>query len=168
MRSDLVVVETEGVESALLGAAIGSRRNGGFGLEIAVHAFVASVLVGRGWLDEIGEDAELDPPDGEGGESAEGRGGKGDAVVGANALGEAKLTEEPAEDSAGGIVGGAVQALAAEEIATEAVLDGEGVAVAAVAGLELALEVGGPNGVGRVEGSRRSSRMVPPPAPTAR
>ena len=44
-------------------------RDGGLSLEVFVHAFVAAVLLGRCGLDEIGQDAELDPPDGEPGEA---------------------------------------------------------------------------------------------------
>jgi hypothetical protein len=36
-----------------------------------VHTLVPIVLVGRGWLDEIGHDAGLDPPDAELGEPSQ-------------------------------------------------------------------------------------------------
>jgi len=63
VRSDLVEVGAKGVEAALLGAAIAGWRDRRLGLEIPVHALVSAVLMGRGRLDEVGHDAELDPPD---------------------------------------------------------------------------------------------------------
>jgi hypothetical protein len=51
------------------------------------------------------------------------------------------------------------QALTAEQITAAAVLDGERVAVDAVEGLELALEVGAPDRVGLIEGRRGLARV---------
>jgi hypothetical protein len=159
VRPDLVEVRAEGIEATLLGAAVSCRRDGGLGLEILVHAFVATVLLGLTGFDEIGQDAELDPPDGEARETAQGHGGEGRAVISANALWETELTEGPGEDGTGSEVGGSGEPLAGEEEATEAVLDGERIAVDAVEGLELALEVGGPDGVGSVEACVGSAGM---------
>ena len=58
--------------------------------------------------------------------------------------------EEAGEDTSGTGVGGPCEALTSEQIAAEAILDGEWVAVDAVEGFELPLEVGGPDGVGRL------------------
>ena len=52
-------------------------------------------------LDEIGQDAEADPPDREGREAAEGLGGEGHAVIRADPPGQAVRAEEPLEDGAG-------------------------------------------------------------------
>jgi hypothetical protein len=78
----------EGMEAPLLSAA--GRRGGPsrLGLQVAVHALVAPVLMRAGGLDELGANAELEPPDAELGEAAEGTGGKGLAIIGADALGE--------------------------------------------------------------------------------
>ena len=113
-------------------------------------------LTGSG---EIGQDTELDPPDGEAGETAERHGSERGAVVGADALREPELAEETSEDASGVGIGGAIETLAGEQIPTEAVLDGERVAVAAIEGLELTFEVGGPDGVGCIEGSGGSAGM---------
>jgi hypothetical protein len=60
-----------------------------------------------------------------------------------------------------------MKTLATEEVAAETVGDGEGIAVLAVAGLELALEIGGPEIVGREDGGGGLSRMADASAPTA-
>ena len=74
MRSDAVEVGPELVEPALLGRAVAGRWDGGLGFEGAVHALVAAILLGAGGLDEIGQDAELDPPDGEPVKASQGKG----------------------------------------------------------------------------------------------
>jgi hypothetical protein len=53
----------EGVEAALLSPEVSFRWSGGARLEGFVHAFVATVLLGLAGLDELGKDAEADPPD---------------------------------------------------------------------------------------------------------
>ena len=76
----------EGVEETLLGSGIGGRRPGRLGLEGLVHPLVAAVLLGVGGLDQLGTDAQADPPDGESGETADRRGGaERGAVIGAEA-----------------------------------------------------------------------------------
>src|SRR6266571_5254664 len=54
---------------------------------------------------------------------------------------------------------GGTETLASEQVAAEAVDDGEGVAVEAVAGLEVTLEVGGPDVVGGEHGSQGPTGM---------
>jgi len=83
----LVELESEVVELALLSAVIGGGRLGGFGLERSMHAFVSAVLLRFAGLDTLREDAKSYPPGGELGESAQGVGGEGRAVVGADAVG---------------------------------------------------------------------------------
>ena len=157
MRPDLVELEAPGVEAALLGSAIGGGRDGGLGLEVLVHALVAGVLLRGAGLDEVGQDAKLDEPDGELREAAQGHGSEGCAVVGAKSLGQAVFLEQALQDETGVTMRGTEKSLAGEEGAAEAVLDGEGVAVDAVEGLELTLEVRGPDGVGSIEGSGGST-----------
>ena len=67
--------------------------------------------------------------------------------------------EEAGEDESGTGVGGPGEALTSEQVTAEAILDGERVAVDAVEGLELPLEVGGPDGVGRIEGRGGTTGM---------
>jgi hypothetical protein len=113
-----------------------------------MHVLVLAVLVRAGGFDELGGDAEPDEPDRERGEAAEGVGGEGRSVVGPDPLRETVLAEEPLEDLLGGHQGGAGEPTAAEEVAGEHVLSGEGVAEHAVAQAELAVVVDGPDGVG--------------------
>ena len=75
--------------------------------------------------------------------------------------------EEPGEDALGVDEPCAGQAPAAKQVPTEAVLDGERVAIHTVSGLELALEVGGPDGVGGIEWGRGLTGVWPPPAPSS-
>jgi len=61
----LVEVAPEGVEAPLLGSKDLAGGAGGLGLEGALHAFVATVLVGTGGFDQLGPDPEPDPVEGE-------------------------------------------------------------------------------------------------------
>ena len=65
VRSLLIVLEPERVEPSLLSGEVAGRWSCGLRLEGSVHSFVSSVLLGVRGLDELGVDAELDPPDGE-------------------------------------------------------------------------------------------------------
>ena len=51
---DVVEVGSEGIEAALLCGAVAGGRDGRLGFEVAVHAFVAAVLLRRGGLDQVG------------------------------------------------------------------------------------------------------------------
>jgi hypothetical protein len=152
-----VVLLAEVGEAALLGGAGGGGGTGGVGFESLVEAFVSAVLLGVGGLDEFGGDAEPDPPGGELGQAAEGAGGEGDAVVRADPLREPVLPEQAFKRHAGRCQQGPGQRVAGEQVAAVAVDDGEGIAVLAVAGLELAFEVGGPHGVRRIHRRGRAA-----------
>jgi len=81
-------------------------------------------------------------------EAIEGVGrGKGDAVVGANGLREAKLFERALEDGEGEFLLGRRQRLTREEVAAGEVGDRQGVTVAAVAEHERAFVIGTPQSV---------------------
>ena len=84
---------------------------------------------GDAGLDEIGQDAEADPPDGERREPAERLGGEGDAVIGVDPLGQAVRAEQALEDGTGLDQLGAGERLTAEQHAAVAVGDGEREAV---------------------------------------
>ncbi len=62
MRPLFVVVPAEGVEALLLLGRVRGRRARGLGLEGAMHALVATILLRGGRMDEVRLDAELDPP----------------------------------------------------------------------------------------------------------
>lgn len=80
-----------------------------------MEAFMAAVLFGVGRFDELGGNAELNPPDTEGGEAAKGLGRERDAVVGADAVGEAVLAKEAREHAFRGSDARAIEGLAAEQ-----------------------------------------------------
>ena len=145
-RSCTLVLGDKVVEGQLLRCEVRARREGGPALEGEVEALMAAVEVGTAGEDEFRADAETDPPDVKAGEAADGLGGEGGAVIGADGFGQAELAEDTLKDGLGEV--GGWEALAGEAEAREAVEDGEGEAVAAVEGLELALEVGGPDGIG--------------------
>jgi hypothetical protein len=81
------------------------------------------------------------------------------AVVGANGTGQAELPEEALEVRVHRERLGGAQALAGEQIARVEIRDCEGIAVFAVAGAELALEVGRPEIVRGVRRGRHDARM---------
>jgi len=124
VRTNDVVLRDGLVEGELLGGEVGAGREGGTSLEGEVEASVATVEVGAAREDEFGADAEADPPGVKSGEAADGLGGEWGAVVGADGLREAELTEDPLEDRLSEAVLGGGEALAGEAEAGEAVEDG--------------------------------------------
>lgn len=148
MRAFEVKLMAEAIEFALLAVAGVSRGSGGFGFEGSMHAFMAAVLLWFTRFDELGHDAQLDPPCGQMGEAGQGVGGKGHAVVSADALGQAKFLEQTSEDRFRLCHAGGAQRLAAEQEAAEAIGDGERITVQSIAGFELPLKVGTPYVVG--------------------
>ena len=159
MRPLVVELRPKRIEAFLLGPEVGRGRSRRLGLEGPVHTFVAAVLLGFSGFNELGGDAELDPPGTELGEPSEGHGSEGNAVVGADPFREAVGSENPLEHTHCGIEGGSQEPLALEEEAAVAVLDGEGVAVGAIGGLEVALEVSSPDPVGLCEPGQRPTRV---------
>ena len=65
MGSHRIVEISEVIESVLLRPQGFRGRSGGSFAEGSVHAFVSAVLIRFSRLDEFGNDAELDPGDGE-------------------------------------------------------------------------------------------------------
>lgn len=159
-----VVDAAELVEASLLGSQVGPRRQGGLPLEIAVHALVPRVLLRLPRFDELGDNAERDPPDRELGEPGDRIRGEGVAVVGPDAPGEAELPEEVAEALQGGLQVEPQHAAAFEQESGVAVLHGEREAQMPVPGAEFAFEIRRPGGVGllRVEGRRTRVGAAPP------
>jgi len=144
-----VVVDAEAMEHALLCGAGGCGRKSRLGLQSSTHAFVSAVLLGVGGLDGLRSDAEFYPPSRKTRDATDGLCGEWDAVVAADYGGQAVLAEEALEDRLSELVFGRDQGLASEQVAAEAVDDGERVAVTAIAGFEVTFEVCGPHGVGR-------------------
>ena len=152
MRPDVIEGSTEVVEVALLGTEVGLRRPSGLALEGSVHSFVTAILLWLTRFDGLGTDAETDPPSAEACEASEADGSEGRTVVGADDSGQAELAESPDEYRLGELDRRGVQASALEQETAEAVLDGEGIAVAAIEHLELAFEVDGPDRIGLIHG----------------
>ena len=155
MRPDVIEGATEVVEVALLGTEVGLRRPSGLALEGAVHSFVTSVLLRLTGLDGLRTDAEPDPPSAQPCEASEADGSEGRTVVGADDGGQAELAESPDEYRLGELDRRGIEPSALEQESAEAVLDGEGIAVAAVEHLELALEVDRPDRIGLIHGRER-------------
>ena len=90
--------------------------------------------------------------------------GEGHAVVGADGQRQAALAEQPLEGGEGRVFAGRFEGFAQQQEARGVVGDGQRIAVAPVAELELALEVGAPQIVGRsAVGERRAARAVARP-----
>jgi hypothetical protein len=83
-----------------------------------VHPFVTSILLRAARLDALDLDAEAQPPHGELAQAEQRvRTGEGDAVVGANGLGQTELGEDALEDWEGEDRLGRIQRFATEQIA---------------------------------------------------
>jgi len=87
-------------------------------------------------------------------------GGKGDAVVGADGVWEAKELEGAFEDGEGAVGFDVRQASTGEEETGVLIGDGEGEAPLAIPGVELAFEIGGPQVVGFLGVGRDGAGML--------
>ena len=88
------------------------------------------------------------------------RRGERHAVVGPNGLGEPILAEQSIEDRAHAAALGREQAMARQEIARVLVGDGERIAIEPITCSKMALEVRGPEIVGRRRPDRNDTRML--------
>src|SRR2546421_1032798 len=113
------------IKASLLCRERPSRGPRGLCFERAMHPLVPAVLLGMGGLDQLGMNAEADPPHRERRESAEGTGSKRRAVIGANPLGQAEATKEPLEYRPTRFARRLEETAAAEQKARGGVLDGE-------------------------------------------
>src|SRR6201984_1148306 len=153
------------IETGLLLQAVDSGRSGCFFLQREMHARVAVVLLRVARLDALDGDAEAEPPHREFGEIEEAvRTGERHAIVGPDRLGQAALLEELLEGGDGEVFAGRFKGFAEQQKARGVVGDSQRKAVAAIAELELALEIGAPELVWRGAGrERRAGRPVPRP-----
>jgi hypothetical protein len=94
-----------------------------------VHALVDGVLLRPAGLDELGIEAELEEPDGEGGEPGQGAGGEGRAVVGSDAVGDPVGLKEPPEVLDGSLKGGGRVSADANNVTGGQIGDRQGEAV---------------------------------------
>ncbi len=156
MRALGVELFAEEIEALLLLDLIACGRPCGLSLQGQVHALVASVLLRIAGLDAFDGDAEAEPPDGKPREIEEAVGrGEGNTIVGADGGGETAFAEETFEGGHDGVFAGPLVGFAHEQEARGVICHGEGIAVAPVAELELALEVGTPEIVGGGAGGER-------------
>src|SRR6266851_3087332 len=148
VRSLMVVLGPEAVERALLGRERRSGRPNRFRLERLMHPFVRAVLLRRRGSGALMLNAELQPPDIELRQAVNPRRRERDAIVRANGVRQAVLAEQPVEDRAHAKSPGREQAVTCEEVSRVLVGHGERIAVHAIAGAKVALEVRGPEIIG--------------------
>src|ERR1700730_7727902 len=163
MRAFGIELAEEGVEAFLLLQAVEARRPGRLLLEGEVHAFMAAVLLWMPGLDAFDRDAEPEPPHRELGEVEQGIGtGKRHAVVGADGPREATIADQALKGCHCRLFAGRIECLTQQQKARSMIGDGQRIAVAAIAELELTLEVGAPQIVRLgARRQRRSSRGLP-------
>src|SRR3982751_2613996 len=96
MRAFGVELLQEGIEAGLLLKAVHPWRPCCFLLQGQMHAFMPAVLLGMAWFDALDGNAEPEPPHRKPREVVEAIGrSEGNAVVGADSLGQAALFEQP-------------------------------------------------------------------------
>jgi hypothetical protein len=99
---------------------------------------------------------EPQPPDGKLGEVEQAVGaGEGNAVIGADGVGQAALAKQLFEGGDGGVFLRRLHGFAEQQEARGVTGDGEGIAIAPIAALELALEIDAPERVGDVAPRQR-------------
>ena len=113
-----------------------------------MHPFVRAVLLRRRGSGALMLNAEPQPPDIELRQAVNPRRRERDAIVGANRVRQTVLAEQPVEDRAHAESLGRAQAVTREQVARVLVGHGERVAVHAIAGAKVALEVRGPEIIG--------------------
>jgi hypothetical protein len=151
---------SEAIESQLLALKGRGGRTRRFSFQSLVHAFVSSVLLRSSWLDELGEDSQTNPPDGESTQTPDGGRRERCPVVGPNYFWKSEATEELREYWLGKNVLGGQQGFAFEKKATAAVRHRQGIAVDPVPGLEFTLVVCAPHIVRAIHSCHWFSRMT--------
>src|SRR5450432_1470597 len=150
---------SEAIVNSLLRDGLVLRRVRGLRLERAVHPFVTPVLLGMAWLRALGRDSELDPPDAQGGQTADPRRRERHAVVAADVLGKPELSEHALEHLACRPFLRARQRVACQQVPRLEIADGQRVASRAIAKREVTLEVDAPDVVRAF--ANREPRQLP-------
>ncbi len=104
-----------------------------------------AIVLWAPWPDSLSGNAELYPPDAKLREAGDGLCGKWISIVGADGVGQPVLTEESFKNRDRSGLRSRRKAMASQEIARVRVSNGQGVAIDAVPGLELSLEVDPPD-----------------------
>src|SRR5262245_25288093 len=147
MRSLVVVKATKAIEGTLLLLQIG--LDGAAAFERSVQAFMAPILLWTPRMDALRNDAQLDPPQRQLGQTAQPTGPKRFAVVGANGLGQSIMAKRPLAIGAGLTIGGTPQGVATQKETARPIAQRKGVAKRPITHAKLTLEVGAPQLVGR-------------------
>jgi hypothetical protein len=164
MRPFLVEECSERVEGPLLSSERAAWWPDGFGLQGLVHTLVRPVLLGMGGQDALVLNPEAHPPDVELREAVDAGGSEGHAVVGADGEWESEGAEGVLHSAPHSKSLRTEQALAGEQVTRVLVGKGQRVAVAAVTGAKMTLEVGGPEIIGTGGGWGHDSRVEVRPA----
>ena len=166
MRAFGVELLEEGIEAGLLLEAVHAWRPGCFLLQGQMHALVTAVLLGVAGFDAFDCNAKPEPPDGQFRQVEQAVwAGEGNPVIGADGGGQAAFGKQLLEGGEGGFLAHRFQRFAEQQETRGMVGDRQGIAVAAVAELELALEVGAPQVVRRQAlRQRRAGGAVARPA----
>ena len=154
VRTEGIEFVTPGIKAVLLRTAGVTGWSRTVAFERAMHAFVPADLLGRRGLDEIGEDTEADPPDGECGEAPEGLRRKRDAIVGADTYRQVIFLKGAQKDGSTLRNLRVRQRATAEQEAVVAVRDRQRITEGAIAETELAFEVGRPDRIWCMPGRR--------------
>jgi hypothetical protein len=145
VRALLVVLGTEAVEACLLSGLVLLRRAGGVGLQGALQARVAAILVRWAGFDARRYEAQAPPPGGHLRPHCQGVGGARHAGVGAAAPRQTACREHARADGCGLRHAGGSEGLAREPAAAVAGGDRQWRAVAAIPGLDVACESRAPD-----------------------
>ena len=121
---------------------------------------MATILMWAGGLNELGKDADFDPPNLQARKTPKSDGSKRHAIVCADDVGETIFPEEALKNRLSAIMGSRWESLASEQETAVAIHDCEGVTIAPIAGPELPFEIGGPNHIGLVHFGRWTPWMA--------
>ncbi len=133
VRPVLVVEVDELVESFLLVSKGSFGRTGGSSFQITVHAFMRAILLRLAWVDEHGLHTKLHEANTERGQPCVSSRAKGRTIVAEHGSGKPMLTKHTLDDLPGSTQLCRGQRLTRQNIATERINHGQGIAVPAVA-----------------------------------
>ena len=148
VRAVVIIIMAPALKAALLRGEIGGGRAGNLGLQVAVHALVRAVLLGRGRVHELDLDALVYPPDAQARQPAQPIGGERAAKVAANNLRQPGLSHEFLESAQRVFILLVWLRAAREDVMTITITYSERVATLGVAEVEAALEVNRPDVIG--------------------